>query len=78
MKEGEYFGWHDTRILGARDNHRFIIEHTENGKTGVVHSDELIGGMTCLIGGLKTKLLKNLCTRFNQELKFETEKRFSN
>ena len=78
VKEGECFGWNDTRILRAHDNHRFILKNTGNGNTRFVHSDELTGGMTWLIGGLKMKFLKNLYTRFNQELKFETDKRFSN
>lgn len=78
VKEGESFGWNDTHILGAHDNHQFILQIRENGRTYFVHSDELIGGMTWLIGRLTMKFLQNLYTRFNKELKLETEKRFLN
>jgi ligand-binding SRPBCC domain-containing protein len=76
--EGRYFGWNDTQILGAHDNHRFSIHAKDNRKTQFIHTDELIGGMTWLIGDIKMNFLLGLYTRFNRELKAEVERRFPN
>lgn len=75
VREGQYFGWDDTRILGAHDNHKFIVERVNDSTTRFIHSDELIGGMTWLIGDMKMGMLRTLYSRFNNELKEEAEKR---
>jgi hypothetical protein len=76
-EEGSYFGWNDTRVLGAHDNHQFALQAQDDFKTRFVHTDELIGGMAWLIGDFKMNFLKGLYARFNRELKSEVERRFS-
>lgn len=74
VRAGQCFGWDDTRILGAHDKHKFIVERVNDRTTRFIHSDELIGGMTWLIGDMKMRMLKTLYTRFNRELKEEAER----
>lgn len=76
VKEGEYFGWNDSKTLGASDNHRFILEDLGNGKTRFIQSDEMIGGMTWMMGGMIMKIGNRLYNAFNMELKQEVERRF--
>lgn len=76
-RDGECFGWNDTKVLGAHDNHQFAIHPHGDGKTRFIHSDELIGGMAWLIGGLKMIFLKGIYGRFNHELKAEVERQTS-
>lgn len=75
VKEGECFGWNDTYILGAHDNHQFKVQTSNNLGTYFVHSDELIGGMSWLIGRFKLIFLHKLYTRFNKELKLRVEQK---
>lgn len=75
-EEGSYFGWNDTRIFGAHDNHQFVLQAQGGFKTRFVHTDELIGGMAWLIGNFKMNFLKGLYSRFNRELKSEVELRY--
>ena len=75
-EEGSHFGWNDTRILGAHDNHQFAVQAQDGLTTRFVHTDELIGGMTWMIGDFKMIFLKGLYMRFNRELKSEVERRY--
>lgn len=77
VEEGKEFYWTEKGPGGITDNHHFKVESAENGKTRFVHSDELKGGMTWLMGGTLTKLYEKGYQTFNRNLKAEVERRFN-
>jgi len=75
--EGEEFRWSEVFQAGIKDNHRFRVEPTEDGRTRFIQSDEFVGGATWLMGGFAVKMTKNGYPGFNQALKAEVERRIN-
>ena len=73
--EGVEFFWAEKGPGGIRDNHHFKVEPLPDGKTRFVQSDEIMGGLTWLMGGSLTKMYLTGYAAFNQSLKAEVERR---
>ena len=76
--EGKEFKWNEKFGPGILDNHRFIVEATDDGRTKFIQSDECKGGLTWLLGKKVVKIEKENYPKFNQALKAEVEKRYNN
>ena len=75
VKEGEHFGWNDTKMMGAGDYHVYKVEDLGDGKTRFIHSDKQEGGMAWVVGPLLFNLIvKPMYMTFNRELKAQAEK----
>lgn len=77
VTDGKEFFWAEKGPGGVTDNHHFIVEPAEGGKTKFIQSDELKGGITWIMGGMLTKLYLKGYTGFNKNLKAEVESRFN-
>ena len=44
FEDGRTFGWSGDSFLGMHDNHQYIVEAQEDGKTRFIQKDQLIGG----------------------------------
>lgn len=73
--DGKEFFWAEKGPGGIRDNHHFKVETAEDGKTRFVQSDEIMGGMTILMGGRLAKMYLDGYQAFNRGLKAEAERR---
>lgn len=73
--DGETFYWAEKGPGGIRDNHHFRVEPSGEGKTLFVQSDEIMGGLTLLMGGRLAKMYKEGYQAFNRGLKAEAERR---
>ena len=73
---GKEFFWAEKGPGGIRDNHHFKIEPTDNGKTKFIQSDEIMKGVTWLMGGNLSKMYADGYQAFNRKLKAEAERRF--
>lgn len=69
------FYWAEKGPGGIRDNHHFRVEPLEDGTTRFVQSDEIMGGITFLMGGRLAKMYVDGYTAFNRGLKAEAERR---
>ena len=74
---GEEFYWAEKGPGGIRDNHHFKVEAADDGKTRFIQTDEIMKGMTWLMGGWLSKSYKEGYPAFNRSLKAETERRYS-
>lgn len=74
--DGKEFYWAEKGPGGIRDNHHFRVEPAADGKTRFVQSDEIMGGITWLMGGRLAKTYKEGYQAFNRGLKGEAESRF--
>lgn len=72
--DGQEFYWAERGPGRIRDNHHFRVEAAGDGKTRFVQSDEIIGGMTFLMGGRLAKLYLEGYQAFNRGLKAEAER----
>lgn len=72
--DGEEFYWAEKGPGGIRDNHHFKVEATGEGKTRFVQTDEIMGGMTFLMGGRLAKMYLDGYRAFNRGLKAEAER----
>ena len=72
--DGQEFYWAEKGPGGIRDNHHFRVEPTGDGKTRFIQSDEIMGGMTFLMGGRLAKMYLAGYQAFNRGLKAEAEK----
>lgn len=75
VTEGVEFFWAEKGPGGVRDNHHFKVQPEENGKTRFIQSDEIMGGITWLMGGRLSKLYADGYSAFNKKLKAEVEGR---
>ncbi len=75
VTDGREFSWAETGPGGIRDNHHFRVEAAEGGKTRFVQSDEIMGGLTFLMGGRLAKMYLDGYQAFNRGLKAEAERR---
>ncbi|GAB5446142.1 SRPBCC family protein [Gymnodinialimonas sp.] len=75
--DGREFFWAEKGPGGIRDNHHFKVEPTADGKTRFIQSDEIMGGMTFLMGGRLAKMYLAGYQAFNRGLMAETERRIS-
>ncbi len=75
--EGKEFFWSEKGPGGIKDNHHFKVEPADNGKTKFIQSDEIMKGVTFLMGGNLSKMYANGYQAFNRKLKAETERRFN-
>lgn len=75
VEDGKEFYWAEKGPGGIRDNHHFRVEPLEDGKTRFVQSDEIMGGITFLMGGRLAKMYVNGYQAFNRGLKAEVERR---
>ncbi|WP_298854676.1 SRPBCC domain-containing protein [uncultured Ruegeria sp.] len=73
--DGTEFYWAEKGPGGIRDNHHFRVEPLEGGKTRFVQSDEIMGGITFLMGGRLAKMYVDGYKAFNRGLKAEAERR---
>ncbi len=73
--DGQEFYWAEKGPGGIRDNHHFRVEPMEDGKTRFVQSDEIMGGITFLMGGRLAKMYLEGYQAFNRGLKAEAERR---
>ncbi len=76
VHDSNEFFWAEKGPGGIRDNHHFKVESAENGKSKFIQSDEIIGGVTWLMGGRLSKMYARGYKAFNRSLKTEVEKRF--
>ncbi len=75
--EGEEFYWAEKEPGGIRDNHHFKVEPADNGKTRFIQTDEIMKGLTWLMGGRLSKIYAQGYPAFNRSLKAEVERRFN-
>lgn len=73
--EGEKFFWAEKGPGGIRDNHHFKVEPTTDRKTRFIQSDEIMGGLTFLLGGRFARMYVAGYQAFNRSLKAEAERR---
>ena len=73
--DGQEFFWAEKGPGGIRDNHHFKVQAIKDGKTRFVQSDEIMGGITFLMGGRLAKLYLDGYQAFNRGLKAEAERR---
>lgn len=73
--DGMKFYWAERGPGGIRDNHHFRIEPLDEGRTRFVQSDEIMGGVTFLMGGRLAKMYVDGYQAFNRGLKAEAERR---
>ncbi len=76
VTEGSAFYWAEKGPGGIKDNHHFVVEPTGDGKTRFIQSDEIMKGITWLVGGNLSKMYANGYQAFNRMLKTEVERRF--
>ena len=76
VSPGHSFFWAEKGPGGIRDNHHFKVEAAENGTTRFIQTDEIMGGLTWLIGGRLAKMYLLGYQAFNRGLKVEVERRF--
>lgn len=72
---GLEFYWAEKGPGGIRDNHHFRAEPAEDGKSRFIQSDELMGGVTWLMGRRLSKMYLEGYQAFNRGLKSEAERR---
>ncbi|MEM9476944.1 MAG: SRPBCC domain-containing protein [Pseudomonadota bacterium] len=72
---GQEFFWAEKGPGGIRDNHHFKVEAAEDGKSRFIQSDEIMGGMTFLMGARLSKMYVEGYQAFNRGLKAEAERR---
>ncbi len=77
VEDGKEFYWAEKGPGGIRDNHHFRVEPTGDGKTRFVQSDEIMKGVTWLMGGNLSKMYAEGYQAFNRKLKAEVEQRFN-
>lgn len=77
VDEGKEFFWAEKGPGGIRDNHHFRVERAQDGKTRFVQSDEIMNGITWLMGGNLSKMYEEGYKAFNRALKNEVEKRIT-
>lgn len=77
VTDGKEFFWAEKGPGGIRDNHHFRVEPTSDGKTRFVQSDEIMKGITWLMGGNLSKMYAEGYQAFNRKLKAEVEQRFN-
>lgn len=73
--EGQAFHWAEKGPGGIRDNHHFKLEPVGDGHTKFIQSDEIMGGLTWLMGGRLAKMYLDGYKAFNRALKAEAERR---
>ena len=78
VTDGKEFFWAEKGPGGIRDNHHFKVESADDAKTKFVQSDEIMKGMTWLMGGNLSKMYADGYQAFNRKLKAEAERRFNN
>lgn len=76
--EGKEFFWAEKGPGGIKDNHHFKVESIGDGKTKFIQSDEIMKGMTWLLGNNLSKMYADGYQAFNRQLKAEVERRFNN
>lgn len=76
VQEGVEFFWAEKGPGGIRDNHHFKVEAADNGTTRFIQSDEIMKGVTWLIGGNLSKTYADGYQAFNRALKAEVERRY--
>jgi len=75
VTDGTEFFWAEKGPGGICDNHHFRVEPLEGGKSRFVQSDELMKGLTWLMGGFLSKTYLEGYQAFNKGLKAEAERR---
>lgn len=75
VTDGQEFFWAEKGPMGICDNHHFRVEPTADGKTRFVQTDEIMKGMTWLLGGYLTKTYLAGYQAFNRALRAEAERR---
>ncbi|NVO58507.1 SRPBCC domain-containing protein [Rhodobacteraceae bacterium B1Z28] len=75
VADGEEFYWAEKGPGGIRDNHHFKAEPVAEGKTRFIHTDEIMGGLTWLMGDRLARMYRDGYQAFNRGLKAEAERR---
>ena len=76
VTDGKEFFWAEKGPGGIKDNHHFKVESTGDGKTKFIQSDEIMKGITWLMGGNLSKMYAEGYQAFNRNLKAEVMRRF--
>lgn len=77
VEDGVEFYWSQVQAMGIKDRHCFRVEAAEDGKTRFIQSDQVLGGLTWLLGKVAVNAQLKVYPMFNRSLKAEVEKRFS-
>ena len=75
--EGKEFYWAEKGPGGIWDNHHFKVEPIDGNKTRFTQSDEIMKGLTWLLGGKLSKMYVEGYQAFNRSLKEEVGHRFA-
>jgi hypothetical protein len=75
VTDGSEFFWAEKGPGGIRDNHHFRVEALPDGTSRFVQSDEIMQGLTWLMGGKLSKIYAKGYQAFNLALKQEVERR---
>lgn len=74
FEEGRLFGWSaPLPYMHMHDNHKYIVEPREDGKTQFIQSDQLVGSGARWIGGMMSQQIMQTYVQFNRELKARVE-----
>uniref|UniRef100_A0A6U1SAK4 SRPBCC domain-containing protein n=1 Tax=Cyclophora tenuis TaxID=216820 RepID=A0A6U1SAK4_CYCTE len=72
--EGKMFGWSaPIPHMGMKDNHKYIVEPTDDGKTKFIQTDQFHGQGAHLIGGMLANGALSGYVAFNRALKKRVE-----
>ena len=74
FEEGRMFGWSDPLPMpGTRDNHKYIVEPREDGKTQFIQTDQVTGRGAHWVGGMMARQFNQMYVVFNRALKERVE-----
>lgn len=77
FEDGKLLGWSDSPGPGIRDNHKYMVQEVEAGKTRFIQTDEFKGWGVPVWGWILIKQVASVYPQFNQDLKEEAERRSS-
>lgn len=75
--DGSEFGWSEKFALGMSDRHRYRVEPAGNHRTKFIQSDKVMGGSSLVFGALAARLLRDMYSSFNDELRAEVRRRIA-
>lgn len=74
FEEGRMFGWSaPLPMMHMHDNHKYIVEPREDGKTQFIQSDQFVGSGAHYIGGMFARQTMQNYVEFNRALKARVE-----
>lgn len=73
---GKEFGWSGKSVPGIKDRHIFQVNPVSENESLFVQTDELNGYGVWIFGLFMMEMGKSIFTKFNVDLKLESERRF--